>query len=263
VNSKGEVSAPCATAYAYRSHSGYFGIVNSEEAYQNLSRFLFGDLRADIWLDVESIQLPAAIQGRPVNALYQFEILAAPRGMRWYLTRRTAEEDSVACRSHQDLVDPSNASARSIYLSSVFLANRARIDPKRRSLAYSLTLGVRVPDYEVEKRFWPDAHYEGGYLFRDAVIVETTPPASPGEEWQVLFDWQSENMGRAGKPLAHTKLPDGRVELVIPFDSGTAPGIAGKLRFVISPWNVLPAPGPAKNPGTAGQDSAGRKPRRR
>ncbi|HMM73222.1 MAG TPA: hypothetical protein PKC22_13550, partial [Rhodocyclaceae bacterium] len=75
VNAKGEVSAPCATAYAYRAHSGYFGIVNSEEAYQNLTRFLFGDIRVDIWVDIESVQLPPEIQGKPVNALYQFELL--------------------------------------------------------------------------------------------------------------------------------------------------------------------------------------------
>ena len=37
----------------YRAHSGFFGIVNSEEAYQNLMRFLFGDVRVDLWVDVE------------------------------------------------------------------------------------------------------------------------------------------------------------------------------------------------------------------
>lgn len=38
------------TAYVHRSHSGRYGIVNSEEGYQNLRRFLLGDLevRADL-----------------------------------------------------------------------------------------------------------------------------------------------------------------------------------------------------------------------
>src|SRR5688572_25122073 len=40
VDANGKVSAPCATAYAYRSHSGFFGIVNGEDSYQNLVRFL-------------------------------------------------------------------------------------------------------------------------------------------------------------------------------------------------------------------------------
>ncbi|MBT2568197.1 hypothetical protein J7I84_17150 [Arthrobacter sp. ISL-85] len=39
-----------ARAYVYRSHSGRFGLVNSEEAYQNLSRFLLGGLRVEVGL---------------------------------------------------------------------------------------------------------------------------------------------------------------------------------------------------------------------
>jgi hypothetical protein len=237
VNKTGQVSAPCATAYAYRSHSGYFGIVNSEEAYQNLTRFLFGDIRVDIWVDVAEVQLPADIQGKSVNALYQFEALAAPRGKRWYLTRRTAEEDSAACRTHKELTDPSNKAGRSIYLSTVFLSNQARVKPERPSLAYSMTLGVRVPDYEIERKFWPDGHYEGGYLFRDAVVVEITPPEGEGAEWLVRCDWQNDNRGPASHMLAPKKLKGGKLELSVPFASGTTPGIAGRLRFVVSMWN--------------------------
>lgn len=237
VTAKGEMSAPCATAYAYRAHSGYFGIVNSEEAYQNLTRFLFGDIRVDIWVDIESVQLPPEIQGKPVNALYQFELLASPRGKRWYLTRRMAEEDSVACRSHQELIDPANKSARSLYLSSVFLAKHARVNPEQPSLAYSLTLGVRVPDYEVERKFWPDAHFEGGYLFRDALVVEIVPPQQSGESWTALFDWQSDQIGRASRPLAPQTLKTGKLIMSIPFGSMRSPGIAGQLRFVVSAWN--------------------------
>lgn len=237
INGNGQVSAPCATAYAYRSHSGYFGIVNSEESYQNLTRFLFGDIRVDIWVDIDSVQLPSAIRGKPVNALYQFELLASPRGKRWYLTRRMAEEDSIACRSHQELVAPSNKSARSIYLSSVFLDNSARINKKDPSLAYSLTLGVRVPDYEVEQKFWPDAHFEGGYLFRDSVVVEITPAQQPGGDWTVTFDWQSDNLGRASRPLAYNTLETGKQLMTIPFGNNRAPGIMGQLRFEVSTWN--------------------------
>lgn len=237
VRANGEVSAPCATAYAYRSHSGYFGIVNSEETYQNLTRFLFGDVRVDIWVDVASVQLPPGIQGKAVDALYQFELLASPRGKRWYLTRRVAEEDSVACRSHQQLVDPAGKAARSIYLSSVFLDMAARVDETRPSLAYGLTFGVRVPDYEVEGKFWRATHYEGGYLFHDALVVELTPPQDGGDEWTISFDWQSDNLGRASRPLSYTTLKSGKIEMTVAFDSQTAPGIAGQLRFVVSAWN--------------------------
>jgi hypothetical protein len=241
VNNRGEVSAPCATAYAYRSHSGFFGIVNSEESYQNLIRFLFGDVRTDIWVDVDQISLPKGIQkeeakGKEVNALYQFEVLASPRGKPWYLTRRLSEEDSVACRSHKDLTDPSKK--KSIYLSSLFLGKQWRINQKRPSFAYSLTLGVRVPDYEVDRKFWLDQHYEGGYLFRDSVVIEITPPSQKDGDWQVIYDWQSDNLGQARTPLSTKALKKGKVELSIPFKSDTTPGINGKLRFVVSEWNA-------------------------
>lgn len=238
IDNNGVESVPCATAYAYRSHSGYFGIVNSEVAYQNLTRFLFGDVRVDIWADIETVQLPAPIQGKPVNALYQFEFLASPRGKRWYLSRRVAEEDSVACRNHQQLTDPNNKKARRIFLSTIFLSADARINKEKKSLAYGLTFGVRVPDYEIEKKFWPDSHYEGGYLFRDAMIIEITRPQEGGDKWNIMFDWQSDNLGAATRPLSYKKLKSGNLEMAEPFGNGKAPGISGRLRFVISAWNT-------------------------
>lgn len=237
IDSNGRMSAPCATAYAYRSHSGYFGIVNSEEAYQNLTRFLFGDVRVDIWVDVETVILPSEIQGKPVNALYQFEIQASPRGKRWYLTRRLAEEDSVACRSHKDLIDPANEGSRNIFMSTVFLANHARVNQDDPSIAYGLTLGVRVPDYEVERKFWMNGHYEGSYLFRDSMFVEITPPQQPGDKWKASFNWHGNNLGQPATRLSFEDLNPGSQVLKIPFGSIGAPGITGNIRFVVSAWN--------------------------
>lgn len=247
VNARGAFSAPSATAYAFRSHSGRYGIVNSEEAYQNLVRFLFGDVRVDLWCDVEGVRVPEELEAADakgdVNALYQFEVLAAPRGKRWFLTRRVVEEDSVACRSHVELKKATAKKPESIYLSTIFLANRYRVNPKRVTLAYSLTLGVRAPDYEVKKRFWPDRHYEGEYLFRDSVVLELTPPDQDGGDWQVCYDWQSDNVGQATTPVSSKALKGGKVEVTIPFWTKDAtpprsPGIDGKLRFVISRWNA-------------------------
>jgi pimeloyl-ACP methyl ester carboxylesterase len=242
INDHGQVSKPCATAYTYRSHSGFFGIVNSEEAYQNLIRFFFGDVRVDIWLEVDEIRLPAEVQKEAdkhneIDGLYQFEILASPRGKRWYLTRRMTEEDSVACRSHKELTDTVNTGARTVYLSSIFLGNAWRVKQERSSLAYSLTLGVRVPDYEVNRKFWPNEHYEGGYLFRDSAVIEMIVPESPGEAWQIAYDWQSDNLGKASTSLAPDALQNGQAEITIPFDSASTPGIRGRLRFILKPWN--------------------------
>jgi hypothetical protein len=247
VNAKGAFSAPSATAYVYRSHSGHFGIVNSEEGYQNLVRFLFGDVRVDISLEVDEITVPQELEtadrAGTLNGLYQFEVLASPRGSRWFLSRRVSEEDSVACRTHADLRDPAKKSSRRIYLSTVFLANRFRVNQNRPTLAYSLSLGVRAPDYEVEKRFWPNKHYEGQYLFRDSVVLEMTPPQTDGEDWKVAYDWQSDNVGQSTTPISPKAMRGEKVEVSIPFQTGDAspprsPGIKGTLKFVISAWNT-------------------------
>ena len=239
----GQPSTSAAKAFVYRSHSGYFGIVNSEESYQNLVRFLFGDIRADIWLDIDNISLPDKVQteqdaGHEIDALYQFEVLASPRGKLWYLTRRTSEEDSVACLSHKDWMKSRGAKPVSLYVSSIFLAKRARVNTDRPSLAYSMSLGVRVPDYEVERKLWVNEHFEGAYLFRDAVVIEIVPPQNDDGDWQITYDWQSAKVGVATTPLKPNSLQDGKLELLVPFASETAPGIKGKLRFVVSKWNL-------------------------
>lgn len=234
----GAPTEPAAVAYTYRSHSGPFGIVNSEEAYQNLTRFLFGDVRVDVWVDIAGVALPPALEGQAVQALYQVELLTGPRGKRWYLSRRTSEEDSPACRTHAELTAPSRKDRRSIYLSTVFLANRARVDQERPSLAYAMTLGIRVPDYQVEKVFWPDQHYEGGYLFRDTAIIEMVSPAAAGGDWSVKYSWQSEHAGEAATELPYRRLKEGKVQVLVPFDSGGRPGISGRVRLVIGAWNA-------------------------
>jgi hypothetical protein len=105
-----------------------------------------------------------------------------------------------------------------------------------------MTIAVRVPDYEVEKRFWADRHFEGGYLYRDTVVIELKPPARAGAEWQVMYNWQSDDVGQATIPLTVEQLSKGSVEIDIPFATADetpprSPGVSGKLRFVISLWN--------------------------
>lgn len=240
----GQPGQPCAKAFAYRSHSGFYGIVNSEEAYQNLTRFLFGNVRVDLWIDVADIRLPVGVQqeqdqGRKVNALYQFEVLASPRGKLWYLTRRTSEEDSVACLSHKDwLAAPKKNS--SLYVSTVFLANRSKVNKNRNTLAYSMTLGVRVPDYEIDRKLWISEHYEGGYLFRNAVVLEMTPPSAPGDAWKIAYAWQGTTVSLTAEEVDVKKIKGGNkveVRIALPSDGATRPGIEGQLRFVISAWN--------------------------
>ncbi|GAB7106481.1 hypothetical protein JCM4814A_47950 [Streptomyces phaeofaciens JCM 4814] len=61
-------------AYVHRSHSGRYGLVNSEEGYQNLRRFLFGDLKVEAAL--VDHRLP-----REKDTAWQAEIALSIRGL--------------------------------------------------------------------------------------------------------------------------------------------------------------------------------------
>ncbi len=149
------------------------------------------------------------------------------------------EEDSVACFSHAEWAARAKKKQPcSLYLSTMFLSKRARVNKERASLAYSLTLGVRVPDYEIERKLWINEHYEGGYLFHDSVVIELVPPQTDDGDWVVHYDWQSDNLGRASTPVSAKALKKGKLELLIPFESATTPGITGTLRFIASEWNM-------------------------
>ncbi len=61
-------------AYIHRSHSGRYGMVNSEEGYQNLQRFLFGDIK--VKLSLSNIELSDSD-----STFYQMEVRVALRGL--------------------------------------------------------------------------------------------------------------------------------------------------------------------------------------
>jgi len=240
-----EDGRPAPRAYAFRSHSGYFGIVNSEESYQNLIRFLFGDVRIDIWADVSQVRLPpklkaAADNGKAVDANYLFELAASPRGRLWQLTRRKAEEDSAACRSHADLAAARPDKPCGVYLSTVYLGTGPfwRSVKARTSLGYCAILSVTVPNYEVENAFWLDDHFEGCALYRDALQVEMLPPEAEEGDWTVTCVWESRPSDPRTTTVPAAAVLAGGWSLSLPFDNDHAPGLSGALRFVVSAWNV-------------------------
>ena len=102
-----------------------------------------------------------------------------------------------------------------------------------------MTLGVRVPDYEIDRKLWVNEHYEGGYLFRNAVVLEMTPPDKPGEKWKIAYAWQGTAVNLVTDEIAAKTIKGGKVEVKIPLpsDGKTMPGIEGQLRFVVSAWN--------------------------
>lgn len=167
-------------AFAYRSHSGPYGVVNSEEGYQNLVRFLFGDLRVDGVLEIVDLPLPPSVQkakesGKQVRASYYFEATVAPRGaLNFKLTERRRDTFSAVLRGFDELLDLDKTDQdlpRSPVLFSAFLDSRKVTLGK--TVVFSLELAISTTGYTIDNKLW-DQHVEGEYLFRDTLTIKTT-----------------------------------------------------------------------------------------
>jgi pimeloyl-ACP methyl ester carboxylesterase len=224
-------------AFVHRTHSGAYGIVNSEEGYQNLRRFLFGDVRVDAALDVKSVSLPPAIQtlkdkGKKVRASYHIELVVRVRGARWDLHRRTVDEESAIFAAYDDLVDPNKVER----LASVFLSTKAKVDPKRASLGFSIDLRVLVPEYEVDSVLFLKDHFDGGYLFRDKINLEATMgDAKTNPTLKYGFDSTTPNLAASVAP-AQALGNAGAFRFEIPVVQNTKPGLDAVLRLDTSLW---------------------------
>lgn len=224
-----------ARAHVYRSHSGHYGIVNSESGYQNLRRFLFGRVRLEALLEVENLSLPKAVQkkkdaGKTIEASYHIEVVASVRQMLWNLHRRTTRECSALFGPYDKLVKDKVP----LHLATVFLMEH----PEKtygQGLAFSLKLNVLVPDYKVDGFLWLDQHFEGAPLFNDTFMFEASPGSGNGPA--IKWGLQSKTPGEMKNVLDSPKvLDDGVVEYRIPISQNKKPGMEATLVLRASEW---------------------------
>jgi len=243
-----EVTSP--RAFVHRSHSGHYGIVNSEEGYQNLTRFLFGALRLDGILNIDDITLPVEVQkahdeGKTVRASYQFEIAASVRGCQWQVTRREVRENSAIFRSYSQLFPEKDSTkhapdpAMSPHLFSIFLDPRKSVKTSK-SVSFAFDAKVLVPDYEVDGILFMRRHYEGGFIFRELILVEAFPDETALGGWRVKYGYQHINPGKPGvdaelRPLVSGDTTTG-LAFDIPIEQKARPGLHGKLHIEARPW---------------------------
>ena len=237
-------------AYAHRSHSGQYGIVNSEEGFQNLTRFLFGSVRADGWLDVFDVTLPEEVQAgvRPGPRL-------GARLLPFRDRRRPARQPVAAAspRRARELGDQPHlrravpegrrrqarrrAGQNSPHLFSLFL-DPTKSQKRHQSVAFAFDVAILVPDYEIDGVLWLKKHFEGGYLVRKLIVVEasSTPPRRRAGGSSTAFQSETPN---DTSTLANARLEDGALKFEIPIASpvDARPSVSGQLRIEIRNWS--------------------------
>jgi hypothetical protein len=251
-----DVASP--RAFVHRSHSGHYGIVNSEEGYQNLTRFLFGDIRVDGILDIDDITLPPIVQeafdaGKRVKASYQFEIVVSVRGCQWQMHRRTQRENSAIFRTYDELFPGKPGEARppdrsqSPHLFSVFLDPTKSVAPDQgptadgvdmRPVSFAFDVRVLVPDYEVDGILFLKRHYEGGFIYRELILIEAERAENPEHGWKIRYGYQKDSPSEPNIDAETHPLENGEPGLTfnIPIKQETRPGLTGTLRIKARPW---------------------------
>lgn len=165
-------------AYVHRSHSGRYGIVNSEEGYQNLQRFLFGDIRVNMALSNLSLQ-------HDDRHFYQADVRVSIRGLPIFVN-----EQSVA---HSCPI-PLDKDASGVYpLFTAYLMPRLSHSGDG-ICRYTIDLTV----FAFTKRdgvFSFNDHIEGLPFWSDWLVVDVKDGASGTMRYDGTYGWLSEMSG--------------------------------------------------------------------
>ena len=234
-------------AFVHRSHSGHFGIVNSEEGYQNLTRFLFGDIRVDCQFDVNEVTLPTEVReslenGRQVRASYHIECSVSIRGLDTMLHSRLVSEGSAVFRGYDEMVGNNGVAKRVPTLCSVFLRSGSRVDESDPSLAFEIMVSVKVPEYVIDRRLWLNHRFAGADLLSKRIHVAATPPETDSsairQDWAIHYGF-SDDESELGVPtqLALLEKKNGFPTFQIELDTTAQqrPGLKGTLIFTARP----------------------------
>ncbi len=218
-------------AFVHRSHSGYFGVVNSEEGYQNMTRFFFGNFRVDGALQISNLTLPPQVLAKAdgdvtrIHCAYHLETVVSVRGAQWQMHRRTVQENSAVllrepskeerknfpnpAPAHLENGQVQNGPIRKHLFSGFLSQSQSQDDTttnkkgvtshkaeSKRSVSFAVDLRVLVPEYEVDRRIFADTHYEGGYIYRDRLYVVAQPGSTqPGDasKWTIRAGFESDH----------------------------------------------------------------------
>jgi hypothetical protein len=208
-------------ANVHRSHSGNRGIVNSFESFENIQRFLFGDIKAAISLGNFKVVSPVNDDAR---FFYHIEFLASIKGTVVYLQRREQDPCENAMR-----FDAGSIPAE-ISLYTGFLRSAEKTDPEKDFSEFALT--IRVVEHRVEHQLLWDHEYPGRKIYDETLMIRVadSDPTKPGNE--VSFMWLSDRLPDRAAEWPEVEPVNGTYSI----DLRAAQSVSGVIRIVSSPW---------------------------
>ncbi|MFD1210952.1 esterase/lipase family protein [Arthrobacter sp. GCM10027362] len=228
-------------AIVHRSHSGRYGIVNSEEGYQNLQRFLFGDLE----VKVEMVGFDVG-RDAPKNVEFQLDVGLAIRGLPVLVHEQSAAHHCpvlVERRSDSDSVDTPRP------LFTTFLSSKAPRPMSGRKPVPTLRHALRLRLLSIREErgvfFFAD-HLEQTEDWQDALLVDIQPGSAKNlpRAWAVwkssiptaIRDWHP---GKADALADLDGAPEHwRGEIKVPKIARRLLGEQARIRLTVTPRKI-------------------------
>ena len=171
------------TARVHRAHSGPRGIVNSYESFENIRRFLFGDVK--VRLELADIDVHTD-ESDDVEIFEDFEVAISIRGTGVYLHQRKQDPCENAMRFPRDRMPPA------LELHTGFLSSKLSKD----NLLH-LLLKLAVREHRTRKGLLWDREYPDRPIYSESIEVRIGDfdPKRPGPE--VQYRWFSDTTSAA------------------------------------------------------------------
>ena len=227
-------------AFVHRSHSGRYGLVNSEEGYQNLRRFLFGDLHVSA--DLVDYRLP----GEPdAGMTWQAEVKLSVRGMPIVMHEQLA---SHYCPIQLEWSDEQDSADKPAPLVTTFLSS-GESRPGTATMRYLLQFRI-LSLRERGGIFSFGDHLEQSADFDDMLVVDIEP-APPGQAPRGWAAWVSEitvplrDYSPGDEQLLHDEDPAEGVWLAkveLPQRSAAFLGPRARIQLKVTPTADDPSP---------------------
>jgi hypothetical protein len=101
---------------------------------------------------------------------------------------------------------------------------------------------VLVPDYVVDGLLFMKRHYEGGFIYRELILVEAFPDETAPAGWRIKYGYQDMNPGKPGvdaetRPPHQGETESAGIAFDIPIEQKARPGLRGTLRIEARPWS--------------------------
>ena len=188
-------------AFVYKSHSGSYGEVNSEEGYQNLRRFLFGRWR--VLIDFDGLP-PVPGKDDEQWPVWQADMRLAIRGQSIVMSEQQAAH-YCPIQLNDEIQRKADSPDHPVPLVSTFLLDPATIQrqgpadqavPHGGRARYTMTLRVFALD-EKHGVFDFSDHLEQVPAWSDSLIVDVGPNET-GTGLQAWTAWKSDVNGQLG-----------------------------------------------------------------